>query len=780
MRNPMSPGDTPSQRHSTLTISPFISNRSARNHSTSQHQIPAASHGDRLNGERTDPPAAGNRSLSGALNPFHTLINSPLGQKVTKTLSVSSFNTPHQVKVHNGGGNNTSRNNMFGYTVPSTLRKVSLQREYKDPSNFIPKGSSAPQQQDLPGDPSTTTLTTNTVATTAANEIDISELSSVDKLRYWRHDALMQHMLTTAEYVGDKVYSITGDPNDAFWLAQVYYNKGEYIRAINYMAIDSLDSVNVMCRYLMGLCLIELQRYDDALDVVGETNPYASEEIPSAHISEDTETSRSQETTDGGVKLESSLCFLRGKIFCALNNFSSAKDAFKEAIAIDVKNFEAFNELTSKSLLTPQQEWDLIETLDFSILDDNEDIIKNFYVLRLSKLINKERTEAAQRLLAEEYNLDSNVDYIHSNIEILFSQCKFGECLHVCEAYLSKDEFNPKILPIYISCLYEVSAKNKLFLLSHQLTEKFPKKAISWFSVATYYMCMSKLQEARTFFAKSSMLDPTFAPAWLGFAHTYALEGEQDQALSAYSTAARFFPGSHLPNLFLGMQYMSSNTLSLAEEYFTLAYDICDRDPLVLNEMGVMYYKKEDYEKSKKFLKRAAEETRELDSNSKTAISIQTNLGHTYKKLGDYEHAIKCFKYILEDSERDVDTYCTLGFLYLKTNQLQKAVDILHRALAIEPSNQNANEMLVRALELNVAKELDSDHPLVMNSYEMNPLKNRDNTALSRKRTLMPFLQSSGLSKRSKRNEHGPIESPLEGPSKVPSTETNNEMMDLE
>jgi len=179
-------------------------------------------------------------------------------------------------------------------------------------------------------------------------------------------------------------------------------------------------------------------------------------------------------------------------------------------------------------------------------------------------------------------------------------------------------------------------------------------------------MSLKKIGEARKFYSKSLILDPSFAAAWLGFVHTFAAEGEQDQALAAYSTAARFFPGNHLPNMFLGMQYMSLNNFALAEEYFTLAYDICSLDPLLLNEMGVLYFKKDEYEKSKKFLNRAMEQVSGLNPTARTTISIQLNLAHTYRKLGDYERAIKCFKYVLEDSEKDGDIYLTLGFLYLK------------------------------------------------------------------------------------------------------------------
>jgi anaphase-promoting complex subunit 6 len=57
------------------------------------------------------------------------------------------------------------------------------------------------------------------------------EWGMIDRLRLWRHDALMQHLYETAAFWGDKILSWTNDPNDAFWLAQTYFMTHQYSRA---------------------------------------------------------------------------------------------------------------------------------------------------------------------------------------------------------------------------------------------------------------------------------------------------------------------------------------------------------------------------------------------------------------------------------------------------------------------------------------------------------------------------------------------------------------------
>ena len=44
-------------------------------------------------------------------------------------------------------------------------------------------------------------------------------------------------------------------------------------------------------------------------------------------------------------------------------------------------------------------------------------------------------------------------------------------------------------------------------------------------------------------FRKATGLDGTFPPAWIGTGIAYAAQEEGDQAMAAFRTAARLFPG---------------------------------------------------------------------------------------------------------------------------------------------------------------------------------------------------------------------------------------------
>ena len=51
---------------------------------------------------------------------------------------------------------------------------------------------------------------------------------------------------------------------------------------------------------------------------------------------------------------------------------------------------------------------------------------------------------------------------------------------------------------------------------------------------------------------------------------------------------------SHLPLLSIGMEQLQLSNSNLAEEYFLAAQAINSSDPLLLNELGVVAYNKEE------------------------------------------------------------------------------------------------------------------------------------------------------------------------------------------
>jgi len=176
--------------------------------------------------------------------------------------------------------------------------------------------------------------------------------------------------------------------------------------------------------------------------------------------------------------------------------------------------------------------------------------------------------------------------------------------------------------------------RSSLFMLAHDLVEQDPQAATTWYAVGLWYFSGKRWGEARRYFSKANLIDSRFAPAWIAFAHSFAYEGEHDHAITAYSTSARLFQGSHLPLLFTGMEHLQLSASSLAEEYFRAAEAINAADPLLLNELGVVAYNKEDYAQAVLYFKRAIQTAKEMQGVASIWAVTHCNLGHAYRVMG--------------------------------------------------------------------------------------------------------------------------------------------------
>lgn len=201
---------------------------------------------------------------------------------------------------------------------------------------------------------------------------------------------------------------------------------------------------------------------------------------------------------------------------------------------------------------------------------------------------------------------------------------------------------NSKLMMIHISCLVELDCRHDLFYLAHQLVDDFPKNPVSWYAVGCYYLHVKEFMEARRYFSKAGDLDPQFGAAWIGYGSSFAIEGEHDQAVIAYSTANKLMKGSHLPKLYIGMQYLILGNLPLAKTFLESARLICDADPALENELGAYWFKMADYKKAETFFLNACRLGKDSKMNEQQWVDTWINLGHVYRKLG-YINFGSCF-----------------------------------------------------------------------------------------------------------------------------------------
>jgi anaphase-promoting complex subunit 6 len=147
------------------------------------------------------------------------------------------------------------------------------------------------------------------------------------------------------------------------------------------------------------------------------------------------------------------------------------------------------------------------------------------------------------------------------------------------------------------------------------------------------------------------------------------------------------------------MQNLQLNNLSLAREYLRTAYDLCETDPLLLNELGVVYYNEKQYPEAIQFFRRALEFAEQNDAEPDSLLPMRINLAHALRIHGQLPESLATFDDVLRHGVKDPGVFAAKGLVLMEMDRHWDAVVVLHEALAISPQDPMATDLLNRALE---------------------------------------------------------------------------------
>ncbi|EDO45312.1 predicted protein [Nematostella vectensis] len=518
----------------------------------------------------------------------------------------------------------------------------------------------------------------------SGGKVDISQLRNL--IRQY----IDKHQYKTALFWADKAVSLSnGDVQDVYWFAQSLFLSGQYQRASHALKRRGCLETSLACRYLAAKCHAECKQWQEALDTL--------DAMPKDL--EDKDVFPMSEGVSGSTKLEAAIALLRGIVYEAMDNRGNATECYKDAIRTDVHCFEAFDLLISHHMLTNKEEHDLLESLPFSeqCTPEEVDLLKFLYESRIKNYSKPVDPKLTPNLDC----LNDNLDVVVNMAERHFYNCSYLQCFKLTRAVLNLDPFHEACLPTHISCLVELKKSNDLFYLAHKLVDNYPQKAVAWYAVGCYYYLIEKYEQARRYFSKATGIERVYGPAWLGFGHSFAVEGEHDQAMAAYFTASKLMPKCHLPLLYIGLEYGKTNNAKLAERFFKEALALSPNDPFVHQELGVIKYQNGDYLQAEKHFKESLQKAQKVSGEvlSQTWESLMTNLGHTFRKQGKYEEALSCYQQALVLIPSKASTYSAIGFVYSLQGKHLEAVDYFHKALGIQRDDTFSIHMLSTTLE---------------------------------------------------------------------------------
>ncbi|KAF5478545.1 hypothetical protein F2P56_005095 [Juglans regia] len=525
----------------------------------------------------------------------------------------------------------------------------------------------------------------------------------IEKLRGVVRDCVSKHLYSSAIFFADKVAAFTKDPADIYMQAQALFLGRHFRRAFHLLNASQIVLRDLRFRYLAAKCLEELKEWDQCLLMLGDAkvdehgNVFDTKDSNVMYLDKDGE--------DREINISSAICFLRGKAYEASDNRAQSRLWYKAAVKADPLCYEALERLIENHMLTCEEEASLLSSLQ---IGPEDGWLLSFYSCLIKKYDKENVVEAKFRELEKEScisdpsdpsvvrTLKSNTDLLACKAEY-YHQCgEYQKCFELTSVLLEKDPFHLKSTLVHLAAAMELGHSNELYLMACNLVKDYPQKALSWFAVGCYYYCIKKYDQSRRYFSKATSLDGTFPPAWIGYGNAYAAKDEGDQAMSAYRTAARLFPGCHLPTLYIGMEYMRTHSFKLAEQFFMQAKTICPSDPLVYNELGVVAYHMKEYNKAVWwFEKTLAHIPSPLSELWEPTV---VNLAHAYRKLKMYNEAISQYEKALTLTTRSVSTYAGLAYTYHLQDNFTAAITYYHKALWLKSDDQFCTEMLSLAL----------------------------------------------------------------------------------
>ena len=496
-------------------------------------------------------------------------------------------------------------------------------------------------------------------------------------------------MYENAVFFADKLVTVSGAPDDVYRLAQAFVFTKQFRRALAVLRKNNLETTSPRFRYLAAKCLVECQELDDCLTMLSDEAVAETKAQEGALLGTGGQLTMhaAMQLLRGSVYEAQENWPLAARCYTsALEEDPMCYEALHRLVThhmLSTSEQQALLEALQPKLVAVEAEWLLLYYRCKLDPAAGKDIAEAWEesgggggagaALRRGVAAGGGEVEGGAAPMeapgggegegdaeaafgggaATATLMVRNADMLVAAAEYEYSHDRCQACYRLTSAVREQDPFEQSVLPVHICAMVHLhlhaalglepqdwhassgaahtwppfrGRHADLFYLAHMLVEEYPQQAVSWFAVGSYYHLISDYESARRYFSKATSLNHRFAPAWVGFGHAFAAQDESDQAMAAYRTASRLFPGSHVPWLGIGIECLRTNHLHLALQYIKQAHELCPQEPLVLHELGVLHYHNGEYEEAAQYFLQVAENSEGYDPATREPSIF--NLGH--------------------------------------------------------------------------------------------------------------------------------------------------------
>jgi anaphase-promoting complex subunit 6 len=468
----------------------------------------------------------------------------------------------------------------------------------------------------------------------------------------------------------------------------LYLNK-EYSRCVNFIQKFNMIYYNLNFLILLGQALYACEDYESLINYLEKEN-----------ISFETEKNFSFENNNNNNFLLSVKYLLIGKAYEMQENKQPAIKNYLLSLEYDADNIEAFEILISNQLLTIEKKNELLNNLK---LNSNNNWLSDYYKSKIDDnifmTVNSEcnLTENDRINIIDILYKNNDMDLMKMESEKFFITRDYINTFNKLKKINEDDFYNLEIIPMLCSSMIELNKIGDLYSLSYKLANNCGEKYISWYAVGCYYYSIKKYEMSRKYFLKCNQLNKNFPEGWIALGNSYAGLDESDQALNAYRTCLRLFPGCHFSNLYIGMEFIRTNNFKTAFNIFQNALMLNKNDPLVFNEIGVVNFKQKKYEDAENNFINGLKLCN-FNDRSVTMMTILINYGHCLGKMRKFKEAIDVYMKVYLIDSRNVDVLNAIGSVLSFVGKFNEALDFLHRANFIKSNDGFSTDMINKCI----------------------------------------------------------------------------------
>lgn len=521
----------------------------------------------------------------------------------------------------------------------------------------------------------------------------------LSELRSRAKRAAALHMWPSAAFFAEKAAAVSRDSEDVLLLARIHQGAGDPARALRVVQARGLDRTHTAAQLLAAQCLLARDKPTECLELLGEELIAPESAAP--------------------PELRAALCMLRARVFMALESPTKVELWCRRALEADPHCAEALLTLTQPGLLPRDRAAAAAREVSAAaaVAATTVTPASGARVPRVA-VTSTDAHEAVlptlYRALGDASVLDSLPAPLQRSSDVAalraachFAAFEFSASAGMCRDLLRRDaRAGRAVVLVYLAALVELRERQELFVYAHKLVERDPADAVTWMAVGYYYLASGVYDTARLYLQKATVLDPRLVEAWVAVGHAYAAKDESEHAMTAYSTAARLQPGSHMPLLFMGMQHARQSSLGLACRLFSAAADADADDPAPRHELGVLAFRAGDLSRAAEYFqdtlalwKRIGTDRRPVGRRAESEEISLVNLGHCYRRLGQFDRARNCYEEALALQPNKASTFVALALTMHCSQQYESAITMYHRALRLIPEDVICNELLEKALQ---------------------------------------------------------------------------------